>query len=228
MLQRAARFTSKVVGASVLEPHPQYRTAIGVLGVALPVVLLGAERAVQGSISAYYYTPMRDWFVGTLWVIGVFLFFYQYTPVNPELAQSSRPAVKSGWADACLGKVAGVCAVCVALFPTAPPTGSGAEPPVIGIVHGTAAGVLFFFLSLFPLVLFSQSRDRVLFYKACGWTMILCLILIGVYALGPESLRHSLSPLRPVFVLEWVLIWAFGFSWFAKGLGSRPQGASLG
>jgi ABC-type molybdate transport system permease subunit len=59
---------------SVLETHPHYRTAVGVLGVALPPTLVGVwllvASTVESSISAYYHTSTRDWFVGTLWVIA--------------------------------------------------------------------------------------------------------------------------------------------------------------
>ena len=96
-----------VLGGSVLEPYPEYRMAIGVLGVMLPplVVFGNASWGLQNSISAYYYTPGRDWFVGILWVIGVFLFFYRYTP-KAGRAKSNMPHIQSGLADACLGKIA--------------------------------------------------------------------------------------------------------------------------
>ena len=46
----------ELLGGSVLEPTSGYRTAIGVLGVALPPVLVFWPTAgeVQTSISAYY------------------------------------------------------------------------------------------------------------------------------------------------------------------------------
>ena len=79
MLQQLKATSQRVLEGSVLEPNPKYRTAIGVLGVALPPALLvwAMDAGVQSSISAYYYTAGRDWFVGTLCVIGVFLVFYQ-------------------------------------------------------------------------------------------------------------------------------------------------------
>ena len=207
-----------LLGGSILDPHDEYRMAIGVLGVGLPVALLALSGTVQGSISAYYHTPVRDWFVGTLWVIGVFLFFYRYEPQNGGQAKSTRPSVRSGFADAVLGKLAGISAVGVALFPTPRPMGTSAEPQVIGWIHGLSAAVLFACLAGFPLVLFSQSRDRVRFYQVCGWTMVTCLLVLGAHALAPDGIRETLAPFRLVLVLEWVMIWAFGFSWFAKGL----------
>jgi len=209
---------SEILGGSVLQPYPSYRMAIGVLGVTLPPILVigFAFAGLQNSISAYYYTTGRDWFVGTLWVIGVFLIFYQYMPQQPGRARSTRPLIQSGLADAYLGKIAGISAVAVALFPTYPPAGL-MHPPIIGKTHGVAAFVLFACLSLFPLVLFSQSKSNLRLYKWCGWLMVVFLGLIAAFALAPESVRQALAPWRPVLALEWLLIWAFAVSWFAKG-----------
>lgn len=218
MLRQLQAASQQVLAGSVLEPNPKYRTAVGVLGVALPPALLvwAMDQGVQSSISAYYYTAGRDWFVGTLWVIGVFLIFYQYRPQQPELAKSHRPTIRSGRADAYLGKCAGVAAVLVALLPTTPPAGL-TQPPIIGTAHGAAAFVMFASLSLFPLLLFSQSSEKAGLYRLCGWLMVVCLALIGVYALSPEALRQVLAPWRPVLLFEWVLVWVFGYSWFEKG-----------
>jgi hypothetical protein len=212
-LRRAAR-------GSVLETHPHYRTAIGVLGVTLPPILIFGglllAARVESSISAYYYTSLRDWFVGILWVIGVFLFFYRYRPRQRGLARSSRESVQTGAADSWLGKIAGLSAVVIALFPTDRPLEN--VPPTIGGVHGLAAGVLFTCLALFPLLLFSQSRAKPGRYRFYGWAMIAFLVLVGVYAVLPHGLRVRVAPLQPILVLETLLILFFGLSWFEKGL----------
>jgi hypothetical protein len=224
MLQQLKAKTQRVLEGSVLEPNPKYRTAIGVLGVVLPpaVVVWVLDQGFQSSISAYYYTASRDWLVGTLWVIGVFLIFYQYRPQRPELAKSRHPSIRSGHADAYLGKCAGAAAVLVALLPTTPPEGL-MQPPIIGAAHGAAAFVTFVSLSLFPLLLFSQSSRKARLYRVCGWLMLTCLGLIAVYALSPEALRKALAPWRPVLLLEWLLIWVFGYSWFEKGRESSTR-----
>ena len=56
------------------------RFSVGVLGVALPLLLVFVEPLLfdgqpfpRGSLSAYYYSGMRELFVGVLWAIGVFL-----------------------------------------------------------------------------------------------------------------------------------------------------------
>ena len=58
------------------------RKAIGVLGLLMPILVrLGAwwrEGILSNeSISAYYYTSMRDVFVGIMVATGVFLFCYR-------------------------------------------------------------------------------------------------------------------------------------------------------
>ena len=216
------RELKRAAEGSVLETHPHYRTAIGVLGVSLPPLLvlssLLRRQEVQGSISAYYFTSARDVFVGILWVIGVFLFFYRYRPRRPELARTQVEPIKTGAADAWLGKVAGVSAVLVALVPTTPPPASPVQPPEIGMVHGLAAAVLFTSLSFFPLLLFSQSRVRGHVYRRYGWVMIALLLSVVAYAFAPDSLRESIAPWRPVLLLESLLIFVFGLSWFDRGL----------
>ena len=64
----------------------QLRTAIGILGIALPfVVSIGAwiffQTGLKGSLSAYYHSGMRDVFVGTMFAYGFFLLSYRgYKP----------------------------------------------------------------------------------------------------------------------------------------------------
>lgn len=52
------------------------RRAVGLLGVLLPFILL-ALAGEQPSLSAYYYTPARDVFVGLLLVIAALLGAYR-------------------------------------------------------------------------------------------------------------------------------------------------------
>lgn len=212
----------RAAAGSILETQPGYRTAIGVMGVTMPLILMAASllgflktRELENSISAYYWTGIGDWFVGTLFVIGVFLFFYQYSPFDDDRPRSQFAAVRAGHADAWLGKVAGVAALVVAMFPTYQSVRT--LPPIIGKIHGGAAAILFLCLALFPLLLFSQSRQRERFQLSYGWSMLLMLLLIVAYQYGPESIRQSTAPLKPVLFMETALIMLFGFSWFDKG-----------
>ena len=104
----------------------------------------------------------------------------------------------------------------VALLPTNT-SAAATQPVVLGKAHGVAAAILFICLSLFPLILFSQSRKRGPFYRMIGWSMIVLLLVTAAHQFGPENIRQALAPWKPVLVLEALLIWLFGISWFEKG-----------
>lgn len=90
------------------------RRAIGLLGYFLPPALL-AYSLIWGdgllpSISAYYYSPMREVFVGILSAIAVFLWSYE----------GYRPRPGEWLSDLMAGRAASLGALAVALIPTAP------------------------------------------------------------------------------------------------------------
>jgi len=218
----ATRKIKRAASGSILETQPGYRTAMGVMGVTMPIILMAASllgflktRQLENSISAYYWTGIGDWFVGTLFVIGVFLFFYRYSQYEGDRPRSQYASIRAGHADAWLGKVSGIAALVVALFPTyqSVPT----LPPIIGKIHGSAAAILFLCLSMFPLLLFSQSRKRERFQLFYGWSMLAVLLAIVAYQFGPESFRQATAALKPVLFMETMLIMLFGVSWFDKG-----------
>ncbi len=188
------------------------RKFIGFLGAALPfLVYLGGlivfQTGIQGSISDYYYTPMRDVFVGTLCAIGVFLFAYE------------------GYAraDMIAAKFAGLFAVSTALFPTA--------PAPRGAVHFVFATLFFATLIYFSGFLFTKTntdlsqppansrkiqRNRA--YRACAAIMFICIIVAGIYSLVPSfGASLPIGTYHPIFWLEAIADLAFGVSWAIKG-----------
>jgi hypothetical protein len=88
------------------------RIVVGALGVLLPLSLVLIGRWLDGepwfrdSLSAYYYSGVRELFVGVLSAIGVFLFTYK---------------VSEHSLDNTLSFVAAAAVVFVVLFPTGPP-----------------------------------------------------------------------------------------------------------
>jgi len=189
------------------------RKVLGALGIALPFLLsIGAwvifGTGLQESMSAYYYTGTRDVFVGTLCVIGFFLFAYNgYGP-----------------ADRIAGNLACLFAVGTALFPTAP-TGHTCKVERIYCVHGVFAASLFLTLTFFSLFLFTrtsgnptpQKLKRNMVYKVCGTIMLAAILLVPILHFLPESLTAGIMELDPVFWLEATAVVAFGVSWLTKG-----------
>jgi len=192
------------------------RKTVGILGMALPIIvalggLLIFNSKIQSSMSSYYYTGMRDVFVGILWTIGFFLFSYKGYDRRDNIASN----------------LACVFAVIVSLFPTAPDGSTSPTENFIGGVHLFFATLFFLILIYFCLFLFTQTNlnkqstdeklKRNVIYRICGYLMIACIVLIAVYKLffdGPGSVSEAL---HPVFWLEAIAIFTFGISWFTKG-----------
>ncbi|MFU8842923.1 MAG: hypothetical protein ACNA7V_03845 [Bacteroidales bacterium] len=65
---------------NLIHSYLALRTAVGWIGIMLPftlvtgVILIFRERMIMHSISSYYYSGMRDVFVGALCAIALFLF----------------------------------------------------------------------------------------------------------------------------------------------------------
>jgi len=190
--------------------------AVGLIAVTLPFVIaighvLTGGHGIQGSISAYYYTHMGNYFVGSLFALGVFFLSYNHRPLPKyEL-------------DNVLSNVAGAMAIGVALFPTSSDgVKAHGSDAVIAVVHLVFAGTLFVLLAVFSLFLFTKSdnaqrmtpakRNRNRVYKTCGIVIVVALALIVVAEIAkPSRSWHAL------FWFESVAVVAFGVSWLVKG-----------
>ena len=202
-----------------LRSYLALRKAIGVLGISLPVILplgvflVGSDDAWQPTISDYVDTVMGDVFVGILFAIGVFLYFYvgyDREPDQPPYLPSDRLASNLG----------GLFALGVALFPTTSAVG------FVQGVHTVSAVLLFVTLAYFALWQFTKTGDeeptpeklmRNRIYRICGITILVCIALIGIH--GWLLRDTGLNDLNPVFWLEAIAMWAFGIAWFVKGEG---------
>jgi hypothetical protein len=200
------------------------RLGIGLLGIVLPLILVfGDELAfpenpfVRGSLSAYYFSGMRDEFVAILSATGIFLLTYKVAERNLDNAASL---------------LAGFCAVLIALFPTGRPSYSATgltrlqewlgETWVRRVHFGASVG---FLVGLVVISFFFGLRegDRPRrqgtkfspafwrwFHWSCTFAMVLALVWIVVtLAVG--------WPYRALLIGEWVSAWAFGLSWLTKG-----------
>ena len=187
------------------------RVVIGVIGVLLPFVLVVGNWVVFGqsrilaSLSAYYHSDMRNWFVGSLWAIGSGLLVYL--------------AARRNLADSVISFVAGLLAVGVALFPTnAPDT----VATIIAKLHVAFAALLF---ALLGVICFrfgnrdGKREDRSMRWRTTWWTVHRsCAIVIWIAVVASVALAAVGSKNNhAVLVGETVAVLAFGFSWFLKG-----------
>jgi hypothetical protein len=181
------------------------RQLVGWIGTLLPVVLiagyaLSTSAPRPGSMSGYYYTDMRNVFVGALCALGVFLVAYDdYDPV-----------------DRWVTNVAGFAAIGVAFCPTKPAVPRlSASQQMIGDCHLFFAAVTFIALGVMALRFADGRRGPdVLVYRASGITILSCVAL----AAASNLLSSSVSAHWPLlFIFEAVAVFAFGVSWFAKG-----------
>lgn len=195
------------------------RTVIGFIGLGLPLALLVGDwlflagSVPRGSLSAYYHTGMRDVFVGSLWMIGIFLITYMFFHYN--------------W-DNVLSIIAGIAVLGVANFPTGgnrpltPLQERLGERPV-SLVHMICAAIFILALAAISFLFGHREgtrKDRTPEQQRRGrvlhWGCALVIIAAVAYVLVTKWLgqfdRHSL------FYGETVATLAFGLSWLMKGL----------
>ncbi len=202
------------------------RTNVGILAVTLPVIVwlvhfILTKEGVLGSISAYYHTEMRNVFVGIFSVIGFFLLTYDPGFVNPKYR---------GKNDHRLGIWAGICAILVGIFPTAPNIEQlSLSDKWFDGIHLMAVSILLILLIYFSIWLFTlgdtsdpakKKRNNV--YVWSGVVMAICVLMMALYAginMVNSEIISSLKVYNPIFWLEGVALIAFGTSWFVKGEG---------
>jgi hypothetical protein len=197
------------------------RRTVGWLGISLPLVLLGSYLigscdALQPSISHFYYTNMREIFVGTLCAVSLFLFTYKgHSKLDSQTAN-----------------LAGLFSLGVALFPTNFLPGFPCQENVASFInvgfhtaiHFSCAALFFLTLAYMSIVLFTKSnlperdrtpqkRKRNAVYKVCGWIMVGCIACIGIYSFFLQGKTET----QIVFWFETIALISFGISWLTKG-----------
>jgi len=194
------------------------RKIIGLLGISFPfILLLGTllffqTGIIEKSISYYYHTGMGDFFVGTLFVIGAFLLSYKGYEIKDDIA----------------GDLGCLFIIGVALFPTASLLNPSAIDKIIGIAHWVFASLFFLTVAYFSLFLFTKTNPkkpptleklwRNKIYRLCGYLILVSIALILIIQIIlPSNIEQALSEWKPVFWLESIATFAFGFSWLTKG-----------
>jgi hypothetical protein len=211
---------------SLLVSYRALRQLIGILGIGLPLTILFYTFIVSGcgslelSISAYYHTVVRDIMTGILCATGVFMITYKGYDKRDK------------WAS----RIAGVCAIGVAMFPTAEPVACGIHVPIAPWItnlhlHYASAGGLFLAFAYMSLKLFTltdgnmtkQKKYRNKIYRACGYVILACIAIMLVHDLTEQ---YWPSNIKPVYWLESISLYAFGISWLTKGeaiLKDKPE-----
>lgn len=195
------------------------RVAVGALGIALPLVLVLGEPLLfngqpfpRGSLSAYYYSGVRELFVGALCAIGVFLVTY-------KVAERSR--------ENRLSTYAGLAVVLVALFPTGRPGPGVAVTPLqlllgettVERIHFGAAAVFIASLAVISYYFAKPVPKKgslppsfwSRYHRVCASLIVAALILAAV-----TGITGWLD--KGLLIAEAVAVWAFGTSWLMKGL----------
>ena len=196
---------------SIVISQKKLKVLMGGLATGLPTALFLGDRWFFGatemlnSISGYYYSDMRDVFVGILFAIGVFMLTYEGYNLFERM----------------LSNLGGVLAIMVALFPT---TAVGAIRGNIGTIHIIAAGSFYFILFIFVFFQFTKSKEgektirkriRNFIYYLCGAIIFGVLVLLVLTEIDIVA-----SPIdNSTFWLEYIGNTAFGIAFLVKGEG---------
>jgi len=224
VLQRRTTQTNELVVSYLV-----LRKLVGWIGMLLPFVLMVGNAVMSetrpDSMSGYYYTPMRNIFVGSLCALGVFLIAYDgYDNV-----------------DRWITNIAGLCAIGVAFCPTKPSGPMATWQNDVGDIHVVFAICTFTALGLMALRFakggqtpdgqnklgqvrhglgFAATPARtaptieIVAYRVCGLLILACVVLAALSNFLPSS---DFASWPVLFILEATAVVAFGVSWFVKG-----------
>ena len=189
------------------------RKFVGFVALLLPFALTIPYRLItckplELSLSAYYYTSMRNIFVGGLCAIAVVMICCRGFDDHDFYA----------------GIFAAVCAFGVVFCPMKPPFCAPMYRYTAGKAHLCFAVALFLTLAYFCIVLFTKTapppakptlkknqRNKV--YYACG--AIILLSMAG--ALAFHNQERLLGRVGTLLLFESTSLWAFGVAWLVKG-----------
>jgi len=197
--------------------YKSLRNSLGLISFGFPLFLwIGGELwyriPLQGSISAYYYAPcdgnqsgeapLRTWFVGILFTLGLFLYLYK--------GFSNKENV--------LLNVAGFGGLGVALFPMGHTC--GATSGWVPIAHTVSALTAFFCLALVAWFCTKQSLpllpndERRAFYQ---WRYKVISVCMGAFPAAAAAIVWFFGQNYVVFAVEAAGLIAFGAYWLTKG-----------
>ena len=204
------------------------RRTLGVIGVLLPLVLVVGDSllerwGIRPSISAYYYTGMRDVMVAAMAALGVFLIAYTGYDRSDNIHSS----------------LAGIGILGVALLPTQHPClridecteAMLGQVPVwwmdwVSTAHDVSALLFMVMIGWLAMFQFTKSNDpqptdqklrRNMVYRCTAVIIFVCAILLVLRALGQSDVYEPILGRAAVFIIETVALVSFGIAWATKG-----------
>ncbi len=207
--------------------HLRVRRALGWLGFFLPVLLIfgGLIDRLEPTISDFYHTAFRDFYVGTLCAIGIFLIAYKgHPPKGGDAWDTDRIN------DDRMANVAGIAALVMAFFPNLPTTQgvppitqAGMMAPASPAIHYIAALFFFATLGLICIKQFARTSDeaRARFYRRCGYIIFFALFATLVAVVLRRFIggggQQLVEQTKIIFWFEAIGTWAFAAAWLKKG-----------
>ncbi|HCT31174.1 MAG TPA: hypothetical protein DIW31_10700 [Bacteroidales bacterium] len=195
------------------------RRLIGFLGILLPLICISfgwffGDYSIQQSISIYYYTNVRDFLVGVLFVMSLFLMTY-------------KGAYRI---DNWITTITGIAGLCIAVFPcynhkyeTIRVGLFQLYPEVSNYFHLSAAALFFLLLAINSIFLFTrkvgvttkQKLKRNVVYITCGIIILISFLglVISMFVFSYEQRFEN----KIVLLFEAIALLAFGISWLVKG-----------
>jgi hypothetical protein len=190
------------------------RRMVGFTALCLPIALMipwwaGQHSLLPSSVSSYYYTGMRDLFVGALCGIGI---------INMCCRGYDNH-------DTVAGILSGIFALGVAFFPTTPAGPVTRAQEIVGTIHIVSASLLFLTLAYFCFFLFTTSAHgheitrrklhRNWVYRVCGVFILASVVMIILFKVRHQE--YLFGPLGAMFTFEATALFAFGVAWLVKG-----------
>ena len=149
-------------------------------------------------------TPLRSWFVGSLFVLGIFLYLYK----------------GFSWQENVYLNVAGLSALGVALFPMEWDCGQNCRPYAF---HGIFAIVAFVMIALVALLCANDTLLKVppadkMKTKAYRWWYILLGLVMLVFPFAAWGITTWINPYKGKFLFfaEWFGLAIFALYWWIK------------
>lgn len=200
--------------------YVQLRQLIGYLGIALPLTcILGGKilgkAKLQTTLSGYYFTNMRDVFIGI--IIGMSLFLITYKGYERI--------------DQMITSLTGVFGLGIAIFPCNVSEGPDMSVGVFQLmsktsntIHALCALSFFLLLAINSIFIFTMSSGRQLtrrkkyrnlIYRISGFIIIGSILILIMYVLIVP--KATLETSFFILGLESVMLLCFGVSWLVKG-----------